>query len=58
MIIVLADDFTGAAEIARIAAQYELVNELQTIARPESGADVLIVDANTRSCSNNEARKK
>lgn len=58
MIIVLADDFAGAAEIAGIAIRFGLVTELRTNVRLGPGTDVLVVDTDTRSCSNREANTK
>jgi D-threonate/D-erythronate kinase len=59
MILVLADDFSGAAEIAGIAygAGFEtnLITESDHI--PEDG-DVLVFDTSTRSVSNKQARQK
>ena len=50
MIIILADDFTGAAEIAGIALRYHLAAELHTTIQPEFDMDVLVIDTDTRSC--------
>jgi uncharacterized protein YgbK (DUF1537 family) len=58
MIIVIADDFAGAAEIAGIASRYGLVTELRTIPLTESNTDVLVIDSDTRSFPKAEARKK
>lgn len=49
MIAVIADDFSGAAEIAGIAAEFGLAAEVQTEFDPTSSADVIAIDADTRS---------
>jgi uncharacterized protein YgbK (DUF1537 family) len=51
MIVVLADDFSGAAELAEIAVRAGLSAELQMQFTPEAEADVLCVDADTRPLS-------
>jgi uncharacterized protein YgbK (DUF1537 family) len=51
MIIVIADDFTGAAEIAGVGLRYGLRVELQTEFVPDVDADLLVVDSNTRASS-------
>ena len=55
MIIVIADDFTGAAELAGISLQYGLTTEvfLGNILVP--GADVLVISTNSRSLDNENA---
>ena len=58
MILVLPDDFTGAAEIAGIANRFGLDTELRIDDFSESAADALVVDTNTRSCSSDLADKK
>ncbi len=55
MIIVIADDFTGAAELAGIALKYGLRTELLTSGDLNPDADVNIIDTNTRSRSVEEA---
>ena len=49
MIVVLADDLSGAAELAGIAVRHGLSAELQTDFFPDTGADVICVAADTRS---------
>lgn len=49
MIAVLADDFTGAAELAGIALRYGLKVQLFTGAINECTADVYVVSSNSRS---------
>ncbi len=51
MILVIADDFSGAAEIAGAAHLFGLSAEVQTDTLCASDCDVVVVDANTRSLS-------
>jgi D-threonate/D-erythronate kinase len=52
MLVVIADDFTGAAEMGGIALRFGLHAEVQTeLNLGNSKPDVLIVDTNTRSGS-------
>ena len=51
MILVIADDFSGAAEVAGAAHRFGLSAEVQTDSLCESDCDVVVVDANTRSLS-------
>lgn len=55
MIAILADDFSGAAELAGIAAALGLKAEVQTVFDPSSDAEVIAVDTDTRLKSENEA---
>jgi len=48
MIVVLADDLTGAAEIGGIAWRYGLSTEIQTEFQPASEVDLIVVDTDTR----------
>lgn len=48
MIAILADDFSGAAELAGIAAARGFKAEVQTAFDPGGGAEVIAVDADTR----------
>ncbi|MEZ5431746.1 MAG: four-carbon acid sugar kinase family protein [Verrucomicrobiales bacterium] len=48
MILILADDFSGAAELAGIAANHGLRAEVQTRFDPDSSADVIALDTDTR----------
>jgi uncharacterized protein YgbK (DUF1537 family) len=48
MIVVIADDFTGAAELASIAAQRGWTAEVQTHFDSTCSADVIAIDTNTR----------
>ncbi|SDL30903.1 four-carbon acid sugar kinase family protein [Siphonobacter aquaeclarae] len=55
MIAVLADDLTGAAEIAGIGRRYGLRTELALDIIPDTQPDLLVVTADTRSLSEEEA---
>jgi uncharacterized protein YgbK (DUF1537 family) len=49
MIAVIADDFTGAAELAGVGLRYHLAVELATAINPHTTADLLVIATNTRS---------
>ncbi len=55
MIIVLADDFTGAAELAGISLRYGLSAELIVGDVNDYSADVMIISADSRSLKREEA---
>jgi len=55
MIIVIADDFTGAAELAGISMRYGLITEVCLGSILVSGADVLVISTNSRSLDNENA---
>ena len=55
MIVALADDLTGAAEIGGIAVRHGLSAEIQTKFTPTTAVDVIVVDTNTSACSPQEA---
>jgi len=55
MYLVVADDLTGAAEIGGVAARYGLTAEVALDEVPESRAQVLVLDTNTRSLPLREA---
>ena len=57
MIAVIADDFTGAAEIGGIALKYGLKVLIETAVNTTADADVLIIATDTRSLPVNEATK-
>lgn len=57
MIAVIADDLTGAAEIAGIGLKYCLKTELCTVVERNCNADLLIIATDTRSLPETEARK-
>jgi len=58
MIIVLADDFSGAAEIAGIAKSYGLTVEILCDMNIQTDADLVVIDSNTRSVKEAEAVRK
>lgn len=58
MIIVIADDLTGAAEIGGLALRYNLNVEICTTVPFQSKADLLIVSTDTRSMKQKEAVAK
>jgi uncharacterized protein YgbK (DUF1537 family) len=49
MIAVIADDLTGAAELAGIGLDYQLKTEINTIVELDCKADLLIIATDTRS---------
>lgn len=51
MIVVLADDLTGAAEIGGTAWRYGLSTEIQTEFQPAAEVDLMVVDTDTRACA-------
>jgi uncharacterized protein YgbK (DUF1537 family) len=55
MIAVIADDLTGAAELAGIGLGYNLKTEISTVIDPNCSADLLIIATNTRSLPETEA---
>lgn len=55
MIGVIADDFTGAAEIAGVALRYGLTAEIQTASFGDCSADLLVLDTDSRSCARDRA---
>jgi uncharacterized protein YgbK (DUF1537 family) len=55
MIVVIADDLTGAGEIGGIGLAYGLKAEIQRPFCSESDAELLIIDTDTRSLSSPEA---
>lgn len=57
MIIILADDFSGAAELAGIAASRGYKAEVQTIFNANNDADVIAVDTGTRLTTEAEAAR-
>ena len=58
MIGVIADDLTGAAEIAGIGWRHGLSAEVILDGRPKCGADLVCIDTDSRSCSSREAAKR
>ena len=55
MIVAIADDFSGASEIAGIGWRYGLSTEVQLHFDIESNADLVVIDADTRSQNKVEA---
>lgn len=55
MIAVIADDFTGAAEIAGLGLRYGLTVEIESHVFSESNADLVIIATDTRSLNKDEA---
>lgn len=58
MIVVIADDLSGAAELAGIARSCGFSAEVQMDFDPDSGADVVAVDSDSRSLKPAEAAEK
>jgi uncharacterized protein YgbK (DUF1537 family) len=57
MISVIADDFTGAAEMAGIGLRFNLKTELSVAGRVDTKADLLVVSTDSRSMGIEEAGK-
>jgi D-threonate/D-erythronate kinase len=55
MIGVIADDLTGAAEIGAVALRHGLRAEIVRTGKPSGRADVVCMDADSRSCPAGEA---
>jgi len=55
MIVVIADDFSGAAETAGIAWRYGLKTVIQTEIDLSTEVDVIVVDTNSRSMNEDDA---
>ena len=58
MLFVLADDFSGAAEIGGIGHRYGLRTEIQLRLDTRSTADLVVLDTDTRALSENDATKR
>jgi len=58
LIAVIADDFTGAAELGGVALRYGLAAEVQSEFNAHADADLISVDADTRSCTAEEAARR
>lgn len=58
MIGVIADDLTGAAELAGIGVRYGLVSEVIVRGECKSDADLICVDTDSRSCHPSEAARR
>jgi uncharacterized protein YgbK (DUF1537 family) len=57
MIVVIADDITGAAEIAAIGWRWGLSAQVQTTLAPRAEADLVAIDTDTRSATTDTARR-
>ena len=55
MILVIADDLSGAAELAGIAFAHGLTAEVQTEFQPRTEAQVICLDTDTRRLSVDES---
>jgi uncharacterized protein YgbK (DUF1537 family) len=55
MIVVIADDLTGAAELGGLGLRYGLSVEIVTIVNPDTAVDLLIIAMDTRSMPEAEA---
>ena len=55
MIVVIADDLTGAAEIAGLGLHHELIVQLDTTVPESTDAGLLVISTDTRSVSEEEA---
>ncbi len=58
MIVVIADDFTGAAELGGIGLRYQLNVEINTTVNLQSKADLFVIATDTRSMSQDEAERE
>ncbi len=58
VMVAVADDFTGAAEIAGIGLRYDLKLELQTEPDFDCDVELLVLDLNSRSSTAEAAKKK
>lgn len=58
MIAVIADDFTGAAELGGIGLRYGLTVEISTEVNSTTNADLIVIDADTRSGNETNAIQK
>ena len=58
MLIVIADDLTGAAELGGVGLRFGLQVEVQTEFDASSDADLLVIDTDSRSVSPGQAAEK
>lgn len=58
MIVAIADDFTGAAEIGGVGLRYGLRVELRTAPVGKLYTDLLVIDSNTRSSTELKANRR
>lgn len=57
-IFILADDFSGACEMAAIAFRYGLKSEIQLEFNPHSSAQAIVFDSDSRSLKKESAKEK
>jgi uncharacterized protein YgbK (DUF1537 family) len=57
MIVAIADDLSGAAELAGAASRFGLSAEVHTRFHPETRAEVIAIDADTRSMPQDQAAR-
>jgi len=58
MIGIIADDFTGAAEIGALVLRHGLRAEVVIAGEPSGGADLVCLDTDSRSCDPSEAAQR
>ena len=58
MIAVIADDFTGAAEIGGLALRYNMKVEITSDLDAKSNADLLVIATDTRSMKEGDAKQR
>jgi uncharacterized protein YgbK (DUF1537 family) len=58
MIVVMADDLAGAAEMGGMAWRHGLTAEIQLEVDMDRDVDLIVVDTNTRSCTAKEAARR
>ncbi|OGU54178.1 MAG: hypothetical protein A2V66_04985 [Ignavibacteria bacterium RBG_13_36_8] len=58
MIAIIADDFTGAAELSGLGLRYGLKVEIDTIVPKTSDVDLLVISTDTRLVTSEEAFKR
>jgi uncharacterized protein YgbK (DUF1537 family) len=58
MIGVIADDLTGAAELAAVGLRHGLCAEIVVCGEPSGEADMVCVDTDSRSCGSEEAGRR
>lgn len=58
MIVVIADDLAGAAEMGGMAWRHGLAAEIQLELEPSTDVDLIVIDTNTRSCTAEGAARR
>lgn len=58
MIVVIADDLAGAAEMGGMALRHGLTAEVQWAFDPRADVDLIVVDTDTRSCTAQKAASR